>query len=126
MVITKAGHEFREMLNNWDCCLFEQSKINAINLMIDGQGFVSFFEFEDNIYGAQETHRVTLAKLMSDDDEALSGWKDEANFLAINLTKALLGKPEQHIFYFNDLGKINIISKKDAMQSLIASATEER
>jgi len=101
-------------MSNWQRALFEQSKFNAINLLIDGQNFLLFFEYEGCVFGAPEPSRLNFVNMKTKTEED----NKEMNFTAVNLSAAVVSKPMQHLFYHNDLDKITVLSKDEAMQEL--------
>jgi len=114
---TLAGEEFRDYLDKWDATCLQEKRDNQIRLLVDGQDFVLFFEFEDDIYATHEPHRVTFARMKSEDDEDdLDITK--AKFTAFNLSKAVSGKTAQDLFYMEDIPNIDVISKEEAMEKL--------
>lgn len=93
-------------------------------MLLDGQNLLLFFQFEDNLYGATEQHRITFSKMKSPDEEATPEWIKEANFLAFNLTSALSGSPTQEIFYSKDIDDISVVNKEDAFKILSGDANK--
>lgn len=125
MWISKAGQDFRNFLNLWDETNASNEKENQIRMMIDGQNFVLFFIYKDDIYGTHEPHRVTLAKLISPDEEDTPGWKEDANFMAINLTRAMQGRPTQHMFKSKDVKDIEIVGNKEKIFDMLVTQAED-
>ena len=124
MWATPVGAEFRDLLDKWDTAQIREEKHNQIRLLIDGQNFVMFFEKKNDIYGATEQHRVVFSKMVDPDEETTDAWRDEAHFMAINLSQGVQGKPSQEIFYLDDLDEINVISKEQAFKELKEKAEE--
>ncbi len=101
---------------NW---LSQDEDINdRIKMMIDSNGFILFFKKDDDIYGAPEDSRVIFARMKKPDKDTSKDWADEAHFIAINLTRAIIGDKSQHMFSKKDLKSIHVIDKEDAEKDL--------
>lgn len=109
---------FRELMDLWDEALIEQDQESKINALLDNGEFILFFEKDGDIFGADENSRVILAKLKNPDDDLPSGWEEEANFAAQNLSKTVQGESSQHVFGHNDLDEIKIIDRDAAFDRL--------
>ena len=112
---------FRKLMDIWDSVLEEEARDNAIHTLLDGQGLIVFFRKGEDLFGAPEESRVTFARLKNpegDDD----GFTQDANFLAVNLLDALMGKKTQTIFTHKDLPKIKIVSRDKCGQLLLDKA----
>ena len=96
--------------------LEEERVRKAIECLLDNHDFVMFFKKGDDVFGCGEDGRVTFAKIKHPDEECPSGWEKDANFSALNLNKAVLGDPVQHIFTYKD--KIKIIDRDEAYKIL--------
>jgi hypothetical protein len=102
----------------WDEALDSAQK-NKLKMMLDGGTLILFFRYEEDVFGAPESSRVTFAKMKDENDEDHTpGWIKEANFMATNLTKLGQGSQQQMIFYNKDLPKIDVLSKEEAYESL--------
>ncbi len=123
---TPVGSEFRDMITLWEDAMLSQDRKNQIRMLVDGQNLILFFTYEDQVYGAHEPQRVSFARLKDPDDETPEGWAEEANFTAINLTRAITGKPEPHIFYKEDIPKIEVIDKDMAASLLYDEAANQQ
>lgn len=124
MWLTPVGAEFRSFINDWEESQIREEKYNQIKLLLDGQNFTLFFEYEDDVYGATEQHRVTFSRIKSPDEETSEDWIEEAHFLAFNLSESIKGKPVQEIFYEKDVKKIDVITKEKAFKKLKEKAEE--
>ena len=98
-------------MDDWDQHLIEAEIDSRINDLT--APFVFFFKKGKELFGAGEDSRVVFAKIKHPDDELPSGWKDEANFSANNLNKAMIGEPAQHVFSIKDLKSIKILDKEE-------------
>lgn len=109
---TPAFSSFRKLMTIWDEAV-ERDKLKSI---IDGNGFVLFFKKDGDFFGAPEDSRVTFARMKSsgDGDE----WNEEANFMAVNISKAIKGEEAKTVFSKEDLGKIKIVDEKDVFKGL--------
>ena len=108
--------KFRELMDDWDQHLIE-AEIDSRIEDLTGP-FVFFFKKGKELFGAGEDSRVVFAKIKHPDDELPSGWKDEANFSANNLNKAIIGQTAQHIFGKKDLKSIKILDKEAVSKTL--------
>ena len=73
-----------------------------------------FFEYEKEIFGADEDARLTFAKLKIPDEDYHPSWDEAASFLAINITRGL--KEEnipKKMFYKKDIKKIKIVNDEE-------------
>jgi hypothetical protein len=118
-------------MNQWHEVCLNNDKKNQIRMIVDGQNFVFFFAHKNNLYGTHEQHRVTFAKLVSPEfDEDPEGWEEDANFMAVNLSKAMMGKTSQHLFKKEDLSDIDVVASKedvyDILQALAIDADPQQ
>lgn len=109
-----AFSTFRNLIDTWD----KSGADLKVKALLQDNGLVLFFKKEGSIYGAPEGSRVTFAKMKSDDEDMPDGWKDEAGFMAFNLTKALKGVRVQSVFSIKDLKEIKIIDQDEAEKLL--------
>jgi hypothetical protein len=87
--------------------------------MIDNGDYVLLFKKGDDLFGGGEDSRVVFAKMKDPKDEdAPSGWAEEASFSADNLIKKLKGEPAQHVFEKDDLKEIKIMDRDDVVDEL--------
>jgi hypothetical protein len=108
----------------WNECLHLEDLTNQIRGFLDGQGLVMFFKVDKKLYGAPEESRVVFAKMKSSDDEVSDDWKNDANFMGLNLEKALEGVKAHNLFSMKDLEKIRII-EKEKMEKLLLKKAEK-
>ena len=110
--------KFRELMDMADEQLYIDDCRARVESMIDND-YVLLFKKGDDIFGGGEDSRVIFAKMKDPNDEdAPSGWAEEASFSADNLIKKLKGEPAQHVFDKDDLKKIKIIERDDAVDEL--------
>lgn len=110
-------------LNAWN---EEEKTTDKIKTLIDGQDFVMFFKKGNNVYGAGEDSRLTFARMKHPDEETTEDWVKEANFIGINLSKAISGDKVHNIFSEKDLKEIKIIDKNEAQTILEKQAKGEK
>ena len=120
MYLSPMGASFRELMTAWDEACISDAKRNQIAMMVEGQNFVLFFTHNGNVFGTHEPHRVTFARMKSPDEETPAGWIEEANFMAVNLSKTITGQPTQQIFKAKDLKDIDIVPDKEAVFEILA------
>jgi len=113
--------KFRSLIDTWDQYLVEEEEENKIDLLLNGQPFVMFFKKGKEVYGATEEGRLVFAKMKGDDED--EEWKKEANFMGINLTKALQGAKVHNMFSTKDLDKIKILDQED-VKNILATKTK--
>lgn len=113
-------------MNSWDEACVSNDRENQIRMMIDGQNMVLFFLFDNELYGTQEPHRVTFAKMINpNEDEDPESWGDDANFMAVNLSRAVVGHPSQHMFKKKDASNIEVISNKEKVYDILSAIANE-
>jgi hypothetical protein len=121
-----AFSQFRGLMDIWDrhCVLQEAEK--SIHDLMDRHGMILFFKKDDQIFGAPEESRLIFAKLKNDkpedDDPMMPGFRDEAQFLGINLLKSMFGSPEdsvENIFNNKDIPNIRVCDRDEVVKLLI-------
>lgn len=105
-------------MDDWDAQLLKEANEDKLNSLLDGLGLILFFEKDKEIFGAGEDGRVTFAKLKNPDDELPSGWEDEANFSAHNLSKIVKGEMSQNVFDKESMKQIEVIDRDEAFEKL--------
>lgn len=120
MIFSPGFSEFRQLLDLWDENLAKE-RDNQVSGLIDGNDFIFFFIKDGDIYGGTEDSRVTFARMKNPEDDGES-WADEANFIAFNLDKALLGKQIKSVFSKKDLPTLEVIDRNTAEKKLKANA----
>jgi hypothetical protein len=109
---------FRQLMDIWDENLDQEEKKNQIRRMVDGENLILFFKKDGDVFGAPEESRVVFARMKNPDDETPEGWLDDANFIAVNLVKAMQGDKTTHMFSSKDLKSIKVVDK-DAVEGLL-------
>ena len=92
---------------------------NQVKTLLASEDFVMYFKKNGDVYACGEESRLTFARIKNPEDS--DGWLENANFLAVNLTKGLKDKV-QNIFSDKDINKIKIISEDEAEKILISQA----
>jgi hypothetical protein len=125
-MLFKDLEETKSFLEFWNKASLSDAKKNQISLMVEAQGFLFFFTYHDEVFGATEDARVTFARMKEPDPgEESKGWLSEANFTAMNLTKALFGQPAQQIFKHKDLPEIKVIKDKEKVYDMLVKQAED-
>lgn len=92
-----------------------------IRSLVNNPSFIMFFDKDKDIYGASEDSRVTFARMKNPDVDD-EGWEDDADFMAINLSRTLQGELPQAVFGKKDLKKIHVIDRGKAEEKLLQQA----
>jgi len=109
---------FRSLMDTWDNYLESEDKEAKIRKLLDGQGLILFFKKGKEIYGAPEQSRVIFAKMKTPDEDVNDDWMKEANFMALNLGKALTGEEVENMFSAKDLKSIKVMDR-DKVEKLL-------
>jgi hypothetical protein len=126
MNISKAGHNFRELMAAWDgfVTVFREEdehrvKEGRVKALVYGQNFIFFFRYKGDIYGGSEEARLTFATMRAGEEEV-----EEMMFGASNLTSALKGRPAVEFFKAEDAADIRVLDKKTAEQLLTRGSSK--
>lgn len=114
-----AFSDFRALLDQWD----EVAPAFQAKTLCESNGLVLFFKKGKSVYGAPESSRLTFAKLKQADEEVPDGWKDEANFVAFDLGKAMKGEKIQVMFGSKDLKGLKVIDQDQVEKELAKHGT---
>jgi hypothetical protein len=117
-VESPAFSSFRSLMDTWDMICEEREQVSKVHQLLDTQEFVFYFKLDGSIFGAPEESRIMYAKMKHPDEDMRGKWKDEANFLAVNLDDIIKGHGTQRIFSKKDLKNIKIIDKEEAAEDL--------
>ena len=109
-----AFSSFRYLMDIWDQQLHEEN----LKDLLDNSNLIFFFSKKGEIYGAPEQSRLVFAKLKCDPKDDDSGWREEANFAAINIKNAINGEQVQKLFTQKDLKSIKVLNKDDVYKKL--------
>lgn len=117
---SRLGEEFQKIIDAWDEACQADDKMNQINMLVDGDNFVMFFQHNGDIFAATEPNRVVFARMKQPDDgETPEQWVQDANFMGVNLSKTLLGSPTQQMFKFKDMEQIEVIPDREQVTALL-------
>jgi hypothetical protein len=99
---------FRELMDKWDktVSLFKENDLCL------------FFKKDGILYGATETGRITYARMRSPESKEDEAWKQDATFVAYDLTKSADGSKSMSVFNAGDLKKIKMIDQEQAEKEL--------
>lgn len=123
---SRLGEEFQKIIDAWDEYCDASNKSNQINMLVDGENFVMFFNYEGDVFGATEPNRVVFARMRQPDDgETPPQWVQDANFMAINLSKTLTGSPAQQMFKIKDIEQIEVIPDREQVSAILTKQIEE-
>jgi hypothetical protein len=112
------NYKLLDFLDFFSCEESKEEKKNKVRRLVDGENFILFFQKNGEIYGAPEESRVVFAKMKNPDKDTPDGWIDDANFIAINLMRAMLGDKITQIFSNKDLKTIKVLDK-DSIEDLL-------
>jgi len=106
-------------MDTWDESLLQEEE-NLIKSVANHPGFMLFFKKGDGLFAAPEESRVIFAKLKGqNDDEITDDWKDEANFVALDLLKGLRGEKTPSLFSNRDMPEIELITDKECICDML-------
>lgn len=114
---------FRDLLNKWDEHLVLEAEKQAIENHLDQNQCIIFFQNGDDFFGGPEESRMIFAKLKDDDDKS---WRDEAQFMGLNLIQSLMGQPKQQVFSFKDLPNIKILDRDNLIDQMIKKGKNKK
>ena len=76
-----------------------------------------FFEKDKTIFGAPEESRLVFAR-MKNPEKGDDAWAKSANFIGLDLNKAVSGEKSQNVFSAADLKKIRVIDEREVISRL--------
>ena len=101
-------NDMRSIIDLWDENVDSMAK-DQIKSLLDGGNFVFFFKRGDDLFGCPESSRIIYATMKQPDEETSPSFIKEANFIGINITKALEGYSVRTLFDHKDIKKIKVI-----------------
>lgn len=119
--MTHSSQDLQHWMDLWNNTVL-QEKQDIIRNALDESDLVLFFKKNNEVFGAPEESRLVFARMKNPDNDTPKGWSSEANFKAINLENALKGYKTETVIGANDLKKIKIIDKDDALKALCKEA----
>jgi len=96
-----------------------------IRALIEGSGFLMFFQFNNEIFGTGEDGRIVFARIKHPNKDEVDGWNKEASFSALNLTRLLDGHGTRSIFAKKDLSKIQVMDAEKTIKILVKYVEKE-
>jgi hypothetical protein len=114
-------------MDTWDSFLAEEKHRDQILSIINSPNLVLFFTKDDLVFAAPEDSRVVFARLKSKGDEDGEKWKNDADFMAINLTSLVSdGKVSQSVMGKKDLRKIKVIDREEVERLLMKQSKSKK
>lgn len=123
MVESSGFDEIIKFQELWDEYLLKEDIKNRILALLDGQDLILFFKKDQDIFGANEENRLIFAKLKEKKENEF--WKNEASFMAINLSKAIEGENVKSVFNKKNLKEIKVIDHDEALKLLLKKANKK-
>lgn len=120
---------FRPLLSIWDQYVQIETEVNDL---LDNGNMIFFFKINNDLFGGPEDSRLLFAKLKADDDDEdpaellPPNWKDEVQFLGMDLIKALTGEKAEKLFGLKDLANLKVISRDAAADELITHKKKKK
>ncbi len=121
---TNFGEDFQELIDNWSDYLENEEKEKHVSMIVDGQNYVMFFLYGEDVFGASEPNRVIFARMKEPDSETSLSWVADASFMASNITKTLAGQPSQQMFKLKDIPNIDIIEDRADVTKILLAQSE--
>lgn len=92
-----------------------QTPEDRVNLVVDGGNYTLFFRCDDRVYAANESGRVTFAKILDPNDVDYDDRKN-AFFQAVDLGGIAEGKQAQKIFGVKQVERSAVLTPRRAKQ----------
>lgn len=112
----KSEWSIRPLIDTWTAWVIREGQEDRVHTLLDGNGLLMFFKKDGDYFGAPEESRLTFAKMKNPEGDRM----DDASFVAINLTRTVMGEPTKVIINKKDLKKIKIVKREDAEKKLLA------
>jgi hypothetical protein len=121
----------RTFLEVWIENEADEDHKRQIQTLLGTEEFVMFFKKDGGapggfVYGGTEDSRLTFAKIKNPDEDTSDEWVKDANFMAVNLTKALKGSKVHNLFSKKDIKSIEIIDREEAEKLLLKQAKNKK
>ena len=97
----------------------EQEKKSEVDSYLDEKKYTFFFEYENEIYAAEEDGRLIYAKMKCKDEDLPYDWKSDLKFLANKLVNNLKGEESSRYFGFKNLKNIKNLDREDVIKKII-------
>ncbi len=114
MIESPCWSDFRELMEMAD----DFDLADKIEALIEGKGFILFFEKDGEVFGTGEEGRITFARMKNPDEESPKTWDKDAGFSATNLEKEVRGESSTYIIRKEDLKKIKVLDKDEVFKKL--------
>lgn len=122
--------DVKKIISQWNLVWKEQAdevKRNRAKMIVENSNLIFFFTCRKELYGCEESSRVTYAKMVDPKDEDnTEGWLKEANFNALNLYKCVNGEQSETIFGEKDLKDIDVITDKKKVENMLIKHIDEK
>jgi hypothetical protein len=119
---SEAFADFHAMMDRWDMyCAFQEQE-DRLNDILDKHELILFFTKGKDLYGAPEDSRVIFAKLKADDDDdpMMPNFRQEAQFRAVNLFKAMSGEEGlERVFNLKDIPELKVVDREKAIDMML-------
>ena len=99
---------FRELMDKWD----------ASSRMFVENDLCLFFKKDGVIYGANETGRITFARMKNPESKEDEEWAKEASFAAFDLEKSTDAEKTMSVFHSDDISSMKVLSQDSAERRL--------
>ena len=97
---------------------FLRQREGRVKMLVHAQNYIFFFRYQGDVFGGGEEARLTYAAMQD-------GGDDDLVFAANNLTKALLGTPQEQYFVPGDLDAIQVLRNKQAETELLMTRSND-
>ena len=125
--MTKSDYsEFRVLVSAWDAALLREELEGKVRGVVNSPSISFLFSKDGEIYGGNESARVTFAKLKDHrKSEDPAGWKDDADFMGVKLINIINDdSPTYSIFTKKDLRSIKVLEPQEAEKRLLRRAKQ--
>jgi hypothetical protein len=103
-----AFSNFRELMDKWD----------AASRMFVENDLCLFFKKDGVIYGANETGRITFARMKNPESKEDKEWAKEASFAAFDLEKSTDAEKTMSVFHRDDIDDMKILTQDKVEKQL--------
>jgi hypothetical protein len=114
------------MLNKFNNMRFsffleEQDRVSKVSNYLDEKKYTFFFEYEKDLYAAEEDSRLVFAKMKHEDEDLPADWRTELKFSATKVIPELIGEEPARYFGFKNLKNIKNIDREEVINKIIKS-----
>ena len=93
-------------------------KWDASSRMFVENDLCLFFKKDGVIYGANETGRITFARMKNPESKEDEEWAKEASFAAFDLEKSTDAEKTMSVFHSDDISSMKVLSQDSAERRL--------